>query len=86
MKKELYTVGEIFSLKILMGKKGPLKSKPEVLRLVRKLKHRTVIRNGQKTYQVPLLEIIEHNKRMARVVHIPILADGDTEIDSSEIE
>ncbi len=77
MEKDYYTVGEIFKLGLLMRRGGPLKSKPEVLRRVRKLKHEVLRRNGQNVYAVALSEILAYNATKQKSVTIPILEDAD---------
>lgn len=79
MNESLYTVGQVFKLQLLMGKKGPLKTKVEVLRTIRTLKHEIVRINKQRAYAVPLSEILRHNARRARKVHIPLLPEDESD-------
>lgn len=69
----MYTVSQIFRLGLLMGRNGPYTDKAGVLRQVRKMKHDIVIINGQRTYVVPLSEIVNHNAKKQKTVKIDVL-------------
>lgn len=68
-----YTVGEIVSLGLMMGRNGPLKDKAGVLRQVRNMEHRTILKNRQRIYVVSLASILAYNARKQRRASITLI-------------